>query len=414
MTDEQSTEAYKTAISTPLGSMAVPAPTVISITINNPTQGYLFPSNGNLISLNASSQIPFKLVKNGGNFSSWKSQMTNLLLGYGLFGFVDGSQQCPPKKDPRYTLWYRQDRLVLLEIQATVHSTIGPTINNCATSAEAWSKLETSYANTSNTGMLSLLSSLMSHKKEGKTVADYMGKIKTLVEDLALIGHPLTDGQIMGRTLNGMGDEFKELKDAAYMRDTPISFEDLFDKLLDEEIRKNHGEIKEDDTQITAQLTQRRSNIRGRGGCGSNCGGSYMEHGSDNSQGPRPTQHHQSRPPSSHGRGYNYQGTSFNSNSNSYSSPWNQSFYQENQGKPQLFYQLCDKPGHSAKTCRSRGQPSSHSYRPEANFTDKELSSHNNNWVLDSGATHHITSDLHNLSMHSDYVGNEDVVVGNW
>ncbi|KAK2644619.1 hypothetical protein Ddye_019814 [Dipteronia dyeriana] len=143
MTDEQRIDASKTAISTPLGFTTVPTPTAISATTDNQTQSYRISSDGNLISLNASSQIPFKLAKNGGNFSSWKSQMTNLLLGY---------------------------------------------------------------------------------------------------------GHPLTDGQIMGHTLNGLGDEFKELKVAAYMRDTYISFEDLFDKLLDEEIHKNHGEIKEDDT----------------------------------------------------------------------------------------------------------------------------------------------------------------------
>ncbi|KAK0587315.1 hypothetical protein LWI29_020960 [Acer saccharum] len=55
MTNKRSTEASKTAISTLLGSTAVPAPTVIFATTNNPTQGYLFPSNGNLISLNTSS-----------------------------------------------------------------------------------------------------------------------------------------------------------------------------------------------------------------------------------------------------------------------------------------------------------------------------------------------------------------------
>ena len=33
------------------------------------------------------------------------------------------------------------------------------------------------------------------------------------------------------------------------------------------------------------------------------------------------------------------------------------------------------------------------------------------NWLLDSGATHHITSDLNNLSMHQPYHGNDDVLI---
>ena len=33
-------------------------------------------------------------------------------------------------------------------------------------------------------------------------------------------------------------------------------------------------------------------------------------------------------------------------------------------------------------------------------------------WVLDSGATHHITSDLNNLSLHQPYTGGEEVLIG--
>lgn len=32
-------------------------------------------------------------------------------------------------------------------------------------------------------------------------------------------------------------------------------------------------------------------------------------------------------------------------------------------------------------------------------------------WVLDSGATHHITSDLSNLALHQPYTGGEEVLI---
>lgn len=34
-------------------------------------------------------------------------------------------------------------------------------------------------------------------------------------------------------------------------------------------------------------------------------------------------------------------------------------------------------------------------------------------WLLDSGSSHHITSDLANLALHSPYRGSEEVLVGN-
>src|SRR5579862_6248117 len=51
-----------------------------------------------LIAIN-STQIPIKLSK-AGNYAAWRSQFENLLFGYGLMGYLDGTKPCPPATIP--------------------------------------------------------------------------------------------------------------------------------------------------------------------------------------------------------------------------------------------------------------------------------------------------------------------------
>lgn len=34
-------------------------------------------------------------------------------------------------------------------------------------------------------------------------------------------------------------------------------------------------------------------------------------------------------------------------------------------------------------------------------------------WIIDSGVSHHITNDLSNISLHFDYIGTEEIHIGN-
>nr|XP_009593373.1 putative uncharacterized protein DDB_G0283051 [Nicotiana tomentosiformis] len=64
-----------------------------------------------------------------------------------------------------------------------------------------------------------------------------------------------------------------------------------------------------------------------------------------------------------------------------------------NNNKPRVQCQLCEKFGDVAKVCRSRTHNAN---EPQANFSVKG-SSGNSNWVMDTGASHYITSDIQNL-----------------
>ena len=49
--------------------------------------------------------------------------------------------------------------------------------------------------------------------------------------------------------------------------------------------------------------------------------------------------------------------------------------------------------------------------RPQAHVATADTTT-SPNWLLDSRASHHVTSDLANLSLHKLYIGADDIVIG--
>ncbi|XP_075091905.1 uncharacterized protein LOC142172047 [Nicotiana tabacum] len=93
-----------------------------------------------------------------------------------------------------------------------------------------------------------------------------MGEIKSLADELAATRSPLTSEELTIKVLSGLGPEYNEISAAIRARDTPISFEELYDKLLGHEVFLKHEDAKKEQLTITAQLIYRSSsNNRPRG-----------------------------------------------------------------------------------------------------------------------------------------------------
>ncbi|XP_019085799.1 PREDICTED: branchpoint-bridging protein-like [Camelina sativa] len=71
--------------------------------------------------------------------------------------------------------------------------------------------------------------------------------------------------------------------------------------------------------------------------------------------------------------------------------------------------QICNTQGHSARRCPQLNSFQSSPQRNTSPFTPWQPRAYMA--VLDSGATHHITSDLNSLSLHQPYNGGDDLVI---
>ncbi|KAH7568388.1 hypothetical protein JRO89_XS07G0285400 [Xanthoceras sorbifolium] len=135
-----------------------------------------------LLAINISSQQNIKL--NYTNYLSWKLQFHAMLVGYNL----DGSHPAPA---------------------ATV------TINN------------------------QIKDQLKRTSKGSRRISEYIEFIKSQADELAVLGKPLDDEDLIENILDGLDDDYQPLVDEINGHDTMISFDELHEKLITKKLMLN-------------------------------------------------------------------------------------------------------------------------------------------------------------------------------
>ncbi|KAH7575581.1 hypothetical protein JRO89_XS02G0154700 [Xanthoceras sorbifolium] len=65
--------------------------------------------------------------------------------------------------------------------------------------------------------------------------------IKSRTDELAVLGKPLDDEDLIEKILDGLDDDYRPLVDAINGRDTMISFDELHEKLITKELVLNQS-----------------------------------------------------------------------------------------------------------------------------------------------------------------------------
>ncbi|KAH9616706.1 hypothetical protein KSS87_014110 [Heliosperma pusillum] len=134
------------------------------------------------------------------NYVSWRFQLTNILFGLSLFGFLDGSTPTPSSTtineanqevpNPAYMSWLKQDGLILGALMGTLTAALQTLIIRAKTSKEAWEILAHTYANPSRVHIQQLKDRLDSIVKTSEqSISDYIHSIKSCVDQLVLMGN---------------------------------------------------------------------------------------------------------------------------------------------------------------------------------------------------------------------------------
>ncbi|KAM0042261.1 putative transcription factor interactor and regulator CCHC(Zn) family [Helianthus debilis subsp. tardiflorus] len=352
-------------------------------------------SSSTIIELSTHTNFPIKLTTS--NFPSWRKQVLSTLKGFELEQFVDGRTEAPPKTlegkpNLEYRHWFRQDQILLGALLGSCSDTIQPIVSSADTSNELFKRLTESYAGVSRSRVISLRSKLATHSKGNKPVAEYLNEMKAIADELALAQKPVDDDDLIVHVITHLGDDYKEISAALKIRDTPITFSDFYEKLVDHE--RSLQAANPTPMVTTVNNTQRQgSRPFSRPSVAS------RNTNRPNSFGPRNIPSH------TYNNGPSYQHNSGHTNNS-------------RTNRHHFYCHFCNIPGHDTKVCRKLARflqdyNINVSTNPTINASMASSSQIPSPLMFDTGASDHATSDrsyLHNLS---EYGGPDEIVLGN-
>ncbi|PKI71242.1 hypothetical protein CRG98_008417 [Punica granatum] len=215
---------------------------------------------------------------------------------------------------------------------------------------------------------------------------EFINDVKKKVLDFAQIGKPKTPTEINRRIYIGLGPKWESLILAKSDSMATMSIDELTSLLMGHEKRRSYAATREQSQQLAPALL---SEILG----------------------PPPAEvHYTVSRGRSDDRGYGYGGKTKNRNKGK-GNGGNRRVGPASVSSPiaaSVLCQNCNRPGHTTPFCQF-----SHFSGVQANIAEASSQGlHDLDWYMDSGATHHVTSNLANLNIHDETPNSDHIYVG--
>ncbi|XP_019087559.1 PREDICTED: uncharacterized protein LOC109127384 [Camelina sativa] len=294
------------------------------------------------------------------NFLMWSRQIHALFDGYDLANYLDGTVPVPPETisatdgtpptaNPAFGLWRRQDKLVYSALLGAISASVHPIVSRAATAHEIWSTLNTTYAKPSRGHILQLQNQVTQWMKGTGSIDDYVQGLVALYDKLALLGKVVDHDDQLAKLLKGLPDDYQQVVNQIEGRETTPSLPEVHEKLILHEANLL-ASTSATALPITANAASYNRNSNNRGYHSNNSGGH------SNARSNQPCARRCSQ---------------FQLNSQFHATPY---------------------------------AP----WKPRANLV---TAPNVTPWVVDSGATHNLTTDLNNLALHQPYHGSDGVTI---
>lgn len=264
------------------------------------------------------------------NYDSWKILIKSILVQNDQWNVTNGITK---RSDANGANFDTVDQKALATITLSVKKSQLIHIKNCATSYECWKKLEKVHSRTGPSRKVTLFKNLVHARASDDSIPEHIENFTEIIEKLSELQIDIQDEVLSIIILCSLPSAFENFVIAIESRDTLPKFEDLKTKILEENLRRNNktgADQKVENSDNNAFMIKHRNDSKPKGKFKVRC--------------------------------YN-----------------------------------CNKIGHKSFQCKKDNKKPSESTSKEkrafgavANLCDNTISQ-NNEWLIDSGATNHMT-----------------------
>ena len=231
--------------------------------------------------------IPITDKLHQGNYLVWHAQALATIRGAQLIDHLNPDHPFPEPKladkdgkptdvpNPAYLVTLAQDSQVLSFIFNSISPPVMIQVAHCTKAAEAWTAIREIFLSQTQANIVNTRIALSTTKKGTATIADYIGRMKALGDEMASAGKPLDDDDMVSYILAGLDyDYISFVSSICAARTEPIKVAELYSQLIGFEKRLAMFEGGNHSSQSSANTIS-----RGRGGGGRANGGHDNEGG---------------------------------------------------------------------------------------------------------------------------------------
>lgn len=181
----------------------------------------------------------------------WRAQILAAVRGFRLEGHLTGATPTPEAEvdgkdtvgkdiktpNPTYEEWYARDQQVLSFVLGSLAWEILSQVATKETAVALWSAIEDMFSSQNRARAVNTRLALATTKKGSMTIAEYVGKMQALGDQMVAAGRALEQEELVEYILTGLDEDFNPIVSALIARKEKATVSEVYQDLLAFETR---------------------------------------------------------------------------------------------------------------------------------------------------------------------------------